>query len=56
MTTTVGISCSSSTKSHRDGGITEIPEFYFRYDRKKKAHQGPEYYFGTFRQSTGTAK
>ena len=46
---------SSSTKSCGDGGITEIPEFYLRYDRETKAHRGPEHYFGINRQSTGTA-
>ena len=43
-------------KSHRNGGITKIPEFYLRYDRETKAHRGPEHYFGIIRQSTGTAK
>ena len=45
----------SSTKSYRNGGITEIPEFYLRYGRETKAHRGPEHYFGIIRQSTGTA-
>ena len=40
----------------RNGGITEIPEFYLRYDRETKTHRGPEHYFGIIRQSTGTAK
>ena len=39
-----------------NGGITEIPEFYLRYDRETKAHRGPEHYFGIIRQSTRTAK
>ena len=39
-----------------EGGISEIPEFYLRYDRETKAHRGPEHYFGIIRQSTGTAK
>ena len=47
---------SSSTKSNRDGGITKIPKFYLRYDRKTKAHRGPEHYFGIVRQSTRTTK
>ena len=56
MATEIGISWSSSTKSYRNGGIKEIPKFYFRYDRETKAHRGPEHYFGKIRQSTGTAK
>ena len=28
--------------------ITEIPKFYFRYDRKTKVHRGSEHYVGTF--------
>ena len=36
MATEIGISWSSSTKSYRDGGITKIPEFCFRYYNKKK--------------------
>ena len=43
-------------KSHRDGAITKIPEFYFRYYRKTKAHRGPGHYFGIIMQSSGTAK
>ena len=46
----------SSTKSYRNGGITEIPEFYLRYDRETKTHRGSEHYFGIIRQSTGFAK
>ena len=41
---------------HRDGGVTEIPEFYFRYDRETKAHRRPEHFFGIIRQSTRTTK
>ena len=41
---------------NRNGRITEIPEFYVRYDRETKTHQGPEHYFGIIRKITGTAK
>ena len=34
----------------------EIPEFYFRYDRKTKAHRGPENYYGTIWKITRIAK
>ena len=50
------VKLSSSTKSHRNGGITKISEFYLRYDRETKAHRGSEHYFGINSQSTGTAK
>ena len=30
------------------GRITEIPEFYLRYDRETKIHQGSEHYIGNF--------
>ena len=43
-------------KSYRDRGITKIPEFYLRYNRKTKAYRGPEHYFGIIRQSTRTTK
>ena len=56
MATVIGISWSSSTKSYRNGGITEIPEFYLRYYRETKTHRGSEHYFGIIRQSTGFAK
>ena len=56
MTTEIGISWSPSTKSYRNGGITEIPEFFLRYDRETKTHRGPEHYFGIIRQSAGIAK
>ena len=46
METEIGISWSSSTKSNRNGRITEIPEFYLRYDRETKTHRGSEHYFG----------
>ena len=52
----IGISWSSSTKSHRNGRITEIPEFYLRYYRETKTHRGSEHYFGIIRQSTGISK
>ena len=39
MTTEIGISHSSSTKFYRNGGITEIPEFYLRYCGETKAHK-----------------
>ena len=56
MATEIGISWSSSTQSYRNGRITEIPEFYLRYDRETKTYRGSEHYFGIIRQSTGTAK
>ena len=56
MATEIGISGSSSTKSNRDGRITEIPEFCLRYARKTEAHRGPEHCFGIFRQNTRTTK
>ena len=34
--------------------LRKIPKFYLRYDRKTKAHRGPEHYFGIIRQSTRT--
>ena len=55
-TPTRTISRSSSTKSYRNGGITKIPEFHLRYDRKTITYRGSEHYFGLIRQSTGTAK
>ena len=45
METEIGISWCSSAKSYRNGRITEIPEFYLRYDRKTEAHRGPEHYY-----------
>ena len=56
MTTENRISWSLSTKFYRNGGNTEIPEFYLRYARKTEAHRGSEHYFGIIRQSTGTSK
>ena len=43
-------------KSYRNGRITEIPEFYLRYDRETKTQRGPEHYFGIIRQNTRIAK
>ena len=40
----------ASTKSYRNGGITEIPKFYLRYDGETKTHRGPEHYFGFIRE------
>ena len=37
-------------------GITKIPKFYLRYDRKTEAHRGPKHYFGIIRQSTRITK
>ena len=44
-------------KSYRDGGITEIPEFYLRYDREtKNSSRIQNTILKIIRQSTGTAK
>ena len=56
VATEIGISSSSSTKSYRDGRITEISEFCLRYKSKNKTHRGSEHYFGALGQSTGIAK
>ena len=56
MAADIGISWSSSTKSYRNRRITEVPDFYLRYDRETKTHRWSEHYFGIIRQSTGTAK
>ena len=56
MATEIGISWSSSTKSYRNEGITEIPEFYLRYDRETKTHRGSEHYYGIMRKITRTTK
>ena len=44
MAPKIGTSWSSSTKSYRNVGITEIPEFYLRYDSETKAHRGPQHF------------
>ena len=54
MASAKGFSWSSSTKSYWDGGMTKIPEFYFRHARE--AHRGSEHYFGIIRQSTRITK
>ena len=52
----IGISWRSSTKSYRDEGITKIPKFYLRYDRKTEAHRGPEHYYRIIRKITRISK
>ena len=48
MATKIGISRSSSTKSCRDGKMTKISKFCFRYYSKKKTHRRSELGVGTF--------
>ena len=36
--------------------LRKIPEFYFRYARKKEAHRGPEHYYGMMRKITRATK
>ena len=46
----------SSTKSYRDEGIAEIPEFYLRYAHQTEVHRGSEHYYGIIWKMTRIAK
>ena len=50
---TVGVSWSSSKKSHRNGRIKDVLEFH---QCKTKFHWEPEHYIGTLWPNTGIAK
>ena len=51
-----GITWSSSEKSHWNGRVKEVSEFYIRYYCKTKIGRGSEHYIGTFWPNTGIAK
>ena len=56
MATKVGISWSSSKKSHWNGRIKEIPEFCIGHCGKTKIRQGSEHFLWILWQGAGVAK
>ena len=51
-----GITWSSSEKSHWNGRVKEVSEFYIRHYCKTKISRRSEHYTGTFWPNTGIAK
>ena len=56
VTAKFGITWSSSKKSHWNGRVKEVSEFYIRHHCKTKISRGSEHYIGTFWPNTGIAE